>query len=378
MPGPNTRCVHAGERPDSRTGALVVPIHQTTTFRFPELADGAPSDYIYSRYDNPSLQSVEEKVASLEGADGAYLFASGMGAIQAACLTVLKPGDVLAVQQGCYGGTMALFHTELERLGIRVEVFHHRGGELPDDTRLLWLESITNPLLDVADIEAWAARAHAAEAVVAVDATFASPILQRPLHLGADMSIHSATKYLNGHADVTAGVVATGEELLTQLWERRRNLGATLDPHAAYLVGRGIKTLGLRLREQCANAQALAEFAADHARVEAVHYPGLADHPDHATARRLLNGGFGGMLTLDLGSFDAARALRRRVGLFAPAASLGGVESLISLPLETSHAYTTAEDRHAQGVTDGLVRLSVGIEDIEDLKADLSQALAAG
>ncbi len=377
MTGLNTRCVHAGERPDARSGAITVPIHQSTTFRFPELEDGSPSGYIYSRYDNPSLQSVEEKVASLEGADGGYLFASGMGAIQATCLSLLKPGDVLAVQQGCYGGTMALFRDELARLGIQVEVFHHRGGELPEGARLVWMESITNPLLDVADIENWAHRAHAAEATLAVDATFASPVLQKPLALGADVSIHSATKYLNGHADVTAGVVCASESLLGRLWERRRNLGATLDPHAAYLVGRGMKTLALRVRQQCANAQALAEYAADHAQVEAVHYPGLPDHPDHAVAKRLLSGGYGGMLTLDLGSFEAARAFRRRVGLIAPAASLGGVESLVSLPLETSHAYASPDERQAQGVSDGLVRLSIGIEDVEDLKSDLAQALAA-
>lgn len=377
--GPSTAAVHAGQSSDERSGAVNVPIQQSTTFRFPEMADGSKAPYIYSRYENPSLESVEEKVAALEGAGAgrSLLFASGMGAIQAACMAFTKPGDVLAVQRGVYGGTMSYLTVELAAFGVKVvEVDAHGPPRLPNGTALVWMESITNPLLRVADPRPWAKAAHEAGARLAVDATFASPLLQKPLAMGADVAMHSATKYLNGHADVTAGVLTAAEKAVRDdLWTRRRNLGAILDPHAAYLVGRGMKTLALRMERHCSNALALAQECEGLAGVKAVHYPGLGAHPDHAVARKVLAGGFGGMLTLDLGSKARAQAFRRKVKVILPAASLGGVESLVSLPLETSHAYTSAEKRRADGIADGLVRISIGIEDVADLAADLRQAV---
>lgn len=376
--GPSTTAVHAGEEPDARSGAVNVPVHQSTTFWFPQLPDGRKAPYIYSRYENPSLESVERKLAALEGADASLVFASGMAAIQAACTSVLRPKDTLLVQRGVYGGTTAYLENDLAPTGVKVvQGPAVEAPRVPRGTKLVWMESITNPLLRVADVPAWADAAHDAGALLAVDATFATPLLQRPLDLGADIVMHSATKSLNGHADVTAGALSCGKELRDGLWTRRRNLGAVLDPHAAYLLGRGMKTLALRVERQCGNAWALAQACEEMPGVAAVHYPGLASHPDHKTARRLLGGGFGGMLSLDLGSKANAVRFRRRLRVITPAASLGGVESLCSLPLETSHAYTPAARRRADGITDGLVRVSVGIEDIEDLVADVDQALRA-
>jgi cystathionine beta-lyase/cystathionine gamma-synthase len=376
-PGPSTQAVHAGEAPDPRSGAVNVPITQSTTFLYPELADGSKAPYIYSRYENPSLEAVERKVAAFEGANHALLFASGLGAIHAAAAALVKPGQTLAVQRGVYGGTSSLFAAELAPMGIKVaEIDAHGPTRLPKGTALVWMESITNPVLRVADPRPWAEAAHDAGARLVVDATFATPLLQKPLALGADVSMHSATKYLGGHADVTAGVLSTSDDGLREsLWTRRRNLGAILDPHAAYLVGRGMKTMALRVERHCSNAWALAQECEGMPGVAAVHYPGLPSHPDHATARKVLAGGFGGMLTLDLGTKANAVAFRRRVRLLTPAASLGGVESLVSLPLETSHAYASAEKRRSDGVGDGLVRVSVGIEDAADLVADVRQAV---
>jgi cystathionine beta-lyase/cystathionine gamma-synthase len=376
-PGPSTLAVHAGEATDPASGAVNVPVTQSTTFRYPELEDGSKAPYIYSRYENPSLESVERKLAALEGAGHSLLFASGMAAIQAACVAAVKPGQVLAVQRGVYGGTTAYLSSELAPYGVKVvEVDAHAEPRLPKGTALVWLESITNPLLRVADPRPWAEAVHEAGALLAVDATFATPLLQKPLALGADVAMHSATKYLGGHADVTAGALSCNDPGLREsLWARRRNLGATLDPHAAYLAGRGMKTLALRVERHCANAWALAQECEGLRGVAAVHYPGLPGHPDHAVARKVLAGGFGGMLTLDLGSKARAQAFRRKVRVILPAASLGSVESLVSLPLETSHAYAPAEKRRADGVADGLVRISVGIEDAADLAADLRQAV---
>lgn len=378
MPGASTKAVHGGETPDPRTGAVNVPVTLSTTYLYPEMADGKPAPYIYSRYSNPSLEAVEQKLAGLEDAKRSLLFASGMAAIQAACQATLQQGDTIAVQRGVYGGTSAYLRDELARWGVTVAPFDaHAKPALAKGTKLVWMESITNPVLRVADIPTWAKAARKAGAKLAVDATFASPLLQRPLEMGADLVMHSATKYLGGHSDVTAGALSTNDTALgDSLFLRRRNMGPTLDPHAAYLLGRGMKTLALRLERQCSNALALAEAASSMKGVATVHYPGLKSHPDHAVAKRMLTGGFGGMLTLDLGSLKRAQTFRRKIRLIVPAASLGGVESLVSLPIETSHAYATPESRRADGVGDGLVRVSVGIEDIEDLVADVKRGLA--
>jgi cystathionine beta-lyase/cystathionine gamma-synthase len=377
MPGLSTRAVHAGDEADPRTGAVNTPVHLSSTFWYPELPGGGKSDYIYSRYTNPTLEAVERKVASLEGASRTLLFSSGMGAIAAACTSILRPGDTLAHQAGIYGGTAAFFRDHLGKWGVRPHALAPAGAaKVPKGTRLVWMESITNPLLRVADVEAWADAAHDAGALHGVDATYASPALQRPLSLGADVVMQSATKYLGGHADLIAGVLSwsKGFAPAEDVWRARRDWGATLDPHAAFLLGRGAKTLAVRIERQCANAAALAKAASAMKGVKAVHYPGLASHPDHATAKRLLPDGFGCAVTIDLGTLAAAQRFRRRVKVIAPAASLGGVESLVSLPVETSHAYATAAQRKAEGIGDGLLRISVGIEDAEDIVADVRQA----
>ena len=376
MPGPATQAVHAGEEPDPRTGAVNVPVHLSSTYWYPELPDGSPSAYIYSRYTNPSVESVERKLAALEGAGGSAITASGMSATLVACLAATGPGDGVAVQGGGYGGTVALLRDELARIGLALHLL--RPGteppKVPKGTRLVWMESMTNPLLRVADVRAWADAAHDAGALLGVDATFASPVLQRPLALGADLAMHSGTKYLGGHTDLIAGALSwpTDSPLAAAVQRARRNTGPTLDPHAAYLLGRGMKTLPLRVERHCQNAMGLAK-ACEEAGL-GVHYPGLASHPDHEVAARVLDGGFGGVLTLDLGTFEAARTFRRRLKVVSPASSLGGVESLASLPLETSHSYASAEQRRAEGVGDGLVRVSVGIEDLEDILGDVLQA----
>lgn len=377
MPGDSTNAVHAGERTDPRTGAVNQPVTLSATYRYPELEDGSKAPYIYSRYTNPSVESVEEKAAALEGSRHALLFASGMAAIQSACVELLSPGDTMAVQRGGYGGTLAYLTGELAKFGVKVHLFDaHAKPALPKGTKLVWMESITNPLLRVADIPAWAKAAHKMGAKLAVDATFASPLVQRPLALGADLVMHSATKWLGGHSDVTAGLLCTDDAKLREgLYLRRRNLGPTPDPHAAYLVGRGAKTLALRMERHVANAEALAEACEAMKGVKAVHYPGLASHPDHKVAQRVLASG-GGMLTLDLGTLKAAVAFRRKVRIIIPASSLGGVESLVSLPVETSHAYATAAERKSLGIGDGLVRISVGIEDLDDLVADVRRGVA--
>jgi cystathionine gamma-synthase len=377
VPGDSTNAVHAGERTDPRTGAVNQPVTLSATYRYPELEDGSKAPYIYSRYANPSVEAVEEKAAALEGSRHALLFASGMAAIQAACVELLRPGDTVAVQQGGYGGTVAYLTTELAKFGVQVHPFDaHAAPRLPKGTRLVWMESVTNPLLRVADVPAWAKAAHKAGARLAVDATFASPLVQRPLRLGADLVMHSATKWLAGHSDVTAGLLCTDDKALHgQLYLRRRNLGPTPDPHAAYLVGRGAKTLALRLERHVANALALAKACEAMKQVKAVHYPGLPSHPDHKVAKRVLASG-GGMLTLDLGTLKAAQRFRRNVRVIIPASSLGGVESLVSLPIETSHSYNTAAQRKALGIGDGLVRISVGIEDLDDLVADVERGLS--
>ncbi len=378
MSGASTNAVHAGETPDPRTGDVNVPIHLSSTFWYPELPGGGKSGYIYSRYTNPSVEAVEEKLAALEGAEGSLLFSSGMGAIMSACTALLQPGDTIAVQAGIYGGTTAFLRDELARYGVKVHMLAEVARPtVPVGTKLVWMESITNPLLRVAHVPEWAAAAHDAGARLCVDATFASPILQRPLSLGADMVMHSASKYLGGHSDLVAGALSWRKKagVRDAIWRVRRNWGPGLDPHAAYLLGRGMKTIALRMGKHSENAQELAEAAGEMPGVRAVHYPGLSDHPDRATTKRVLPDGCGGVITLDLGTLKAAQRFRRKVKVIAPAASLGGVESLVSLPIETSHAYASAPEREALGISDGLVRISVGIEDIDDLIADVSKAV---
>ncbi|MGB1585761.1 MAG: trans-sulfuration enzyme family protein [Thermoplasmatota archaeon] len=358
-----TDAVHGGERPDPIHGAANQEIVHSTTYRYPERRDGSHAPYIYTRYDNPTVEALEAKLAQLEHADGALAFASGMAAIQAVCQAFCKPGDTLAVMRGVYGGTMAYLREELEPMGVHVHVFDADGPRsVPDGTTVVWMESITNPLLRVPDVKAWAEVAREVGARLCVDATFATPVLQRPLDLGAHIVVHSGTKYLGGHTDVMSGFIVHRQQDRDALWTTRRNLGAVLDPLAAYLVARGMKTLPLRMAAHGANANMIAKALEGHPKIKAVH---------HAT----LPAGPCGMVTLDLGSEESAIAFRRATRLLTPAASLGGVESLVSLPIETSHAYATDAQRAAEGITSGLVRISVGIEDGADLLADIEQAL---
>lgn len=371
-----TLAVHAGEQSHA-SGAINTPIVASTTYRYPEAADGSRAEYIYSRYDNPTVQALEQKVAALEGAAHGLAFASGMAAIAALCHTYLRPGDTIAVMEGVYGGTTAYLERELAPMGIRVvRINAFADATLPEGTRMVWLESISNPLLRVPDISSWARRAHDADALLAVDATFAGPVLHQPLALGADFSIHSATKTLGGHGDVTAGILLTNQDP-EAIWVTRRNHGATLDPHTASLTMRGIKTLHLRVKAQSEAALDLAQRLSEHAAVAAVHYPGLERHAEHEHAAASMGGLYGCVVTIDVGSLEAAVSFRRAIQVITPAASLGGVESLASLPVETSHAYASADERAALGITPGLVRLSIGVEHVDDLWADLGQALHA-
>lgn len=382
-----TRAVHAGHAPEPQTGAHVQPIYATSTFNYgtaergARLFAGEESGYFYSRLSNPTVRAFEEKVASLEGAADAVAFGSGMGAASAIALTFLKSGDEVAFMGPLYGGTEGLLRGILGRFGVTV----HDAADLNDlkrvvneKTRLVWLESPTNPTLRVVDLNAAADIAHAVGALVVVDNTFSTPYLTRPLELGADLVMHSATKYLSGHGDVIAGVVAANADLSAELrLHGLRHVGSVLGPFEAHLLLRGMKTLPLRMEAHCAGAHALAEAVKDHPAVQAIHYPGLPQHPGHDLAARQMNGKFGGLVSLDLGTQEAAWRFLNALKLFTQAVSLGDVESLSSHPASTTHQLLGEETLARQGVTPGLVRLSVGIEDAADLIGDVRQALDA-
>ncbi|WP_216323901.1 trans-sulfuration enzyme family protein [Deinococcus aestuarii] len=384
LAGFRTRAVHAGHGLDPVTGAHAVPIYATSTFgygsaeRGARLFAGEEQGYFYSRLSNPTVRAFEEKVASLEGAEDAVAFGSGMGAASAVALTLLASGDEVAFVGPLYGGTEGLLRDILGRFGVTVR----EAGDLEalraavnDRTRLVWLETPTNPTLKVLDLRAAAEVAHAAGALVVVDNTFATPYLTRPLEHGADLVMHSATKYLGGHGDVIAGVVAARAELVAELrLHGLRHVGSVLGPQGAALLLRGLKTLPLRMEAHCANAAALAEALQGHPALRALHYPGLPTHPGHAVAARQMRA-FGGLLSLDLGTREAAFAFLDGLRLFTQAVSLGDVESLSCHPGSTTHHLLGEETLARQGVTPGLVRLSVGIEDAEDLIADVRAAL---
>jgi len=383
-----TLCIHAGRRPGPEDGAVVTPIYQSATF-VPGEADRAllregrvAETRFYSRYGNPTVAALERRLAALDGAAGARCFASGNAAMHAALMATALPGGHVVAAERIYGGTRRLLEGCLEAAGGSVDFVDIDDRAAVEaafrpDTRLLLCESLANPTLEVADLPTLARLAHDHGARLAVDATYATPILQRPLALGADVVVHSASKYLGGHADLIAGVVAGGEELLARVTDWRMDAGGCLDPHTAFLIDRGVKTLALRMRAHQEGARALADFLEGHPRVVAVAYPGLASSPQHARARELLSGG-GGMLSFTLDGDDeaAARVLDRlRVALAAP--SLGSVETLVSQPATSSHAHMSAEERAAIGIHPGCVRVSVGIEAPADLVADFAQALEA-
>jgi cystathionine gamma-lyase/cystathionine beta-lyase/cystathionine gamma-lyase/homocysteine desulfhydrase len=373
----DTVCLHAGQEPDPSTGAIVTPIYQTSTYVQDEL--GKHKGYEYARTQNPTRAALEANLAAIESGRGAIAFASGMAAIGAVA-SMLESGDHVIVSSNVYGGTFRLFEQVLNRYQLTFSYIDTADLGAVDNafapnTRMLFVETPSNPAMRLTDLAASAELAHRHNARLVVDNTFASPVLQRPIELGADLVVHSTTKYLNGHSDSVGGAVITARDEDTAWLKFVQNAaGAILGPFDSWLVLRGTKTLAIRMARHSLNGQALAEFLEAHPKVKAVYYPGLPSHPQHDLARKQMSG-FGGMLAFDLGSLDAARAVLNSVRLASLAESLGGVETLISHPATMTHASVPAERRRALGITDGLVRVSVGIEDIEDLKEDLGQAL---
>ena len=381
-----TRAIHAGQRPDPSTGAIMPPIYATSTYV--QSSPGVHQGLDYGRSHNPTRWAWERNVADLEGGEVAYAFASGLAAI-ATVLELLPAGAHVISGDDIYGGSFRLF----DKVRRASAGHHYRYVDLSDpgnleaaitpQTRLLWVETPTNPLLKLADLQALAAIAKRHGILCACDNTFASPFNQRPLELGFDIVVHSATKYLNGHSDVIGGVaIVGGGEALAPVRERlgflQNSVGAIAGPFDSFLALRGLKTLALRIERHNHNALALAQWLERQPQVARVHYPGLPSHPQHALAQRQMVGGFGGMISLDLATnLAGARRFLEAVKIFALAESLGGVESLIEHPAIMTHATIPAETRAALGIGDALVRLSVGVEDVEDLRDDLAQALAA-
>ena len=387
--GLSTLSVHGagtGDEGPSPSTPTAPPIYQTSVYTFPDLAsldavqDGTARGYMYGRYGLPNHTALERAVAALEGAEAALACASGMGAIAAALLAALSGGGKVAAARDVYGGTYGLLE-ELGRFGVRttwVDAGNLAEVEaaLGEGCRLLLVETLSNPLVRVADLPALAAAANRAGAFFLVDNTFATPCLCRPLGHGADAVVHSATKFLGGHGDLTAGVLVGTAAFIREARRVAMRFGPTLGPHDAWLAVRGMKTLSLRMARTCENALALAAFLAGHPKVTAVHYPGLPSHPGHSLARRLLTGGFGGVLAFELrGGLAASDALVKALRLITLVPSLGGVATTLSHPVKTSHRGLSPAERERLGVRDGLLRLSVGIEDAPDLTADLTQAL---
>jgi cystathionine gamma-lyase len=378
QPGFATRAVHVGQGPDAATGAVVQPIHLATTFA--QEGIGRHGGFEYSRSNNPTRQQLETCLASLEGGSHGLAFASGLAATTTAML-LLDPGDHVVYMEDAYGGTFRLFNRVMARYGLTFSaVDATRPGAIEqamtDRTRLVWIESPTNPLLRVVDIAAAAAAAHRRGAWLAVDSTFASPYIQRPLELGADIVMHSSTKYLGGHSDVLGGCLVTSDDRLAEPLRFHQNAaGAVPSPFDCWLLLRGLKTLALRVQRQSDNAQAIAEHLVAQPSVRAVHYPGLASHPQHELASRQMGGVYGGVVSFELGDDAAAVRVLEALRLFTLAESLGAVESLAEHPGLMTHASVPVEERRRIGLRDGLLRLSVGIEDLDDLLADLDEAL---
>ena len=373
-----TICIHAGQEPDAGTGAIITPIFQTSTYVQEEL--GKHKGFEYARTQNPTRSALEANIAAIEGGTAAYAFASGMAAIDA-ITTMLEAGDHVVVTDNTYGGTFRLFDKVLRKYKLEFSYVDTSQPELIEaamqpNTKMVFVETPTNPVLRLTDIRKAAGIAHKRNAKLVVDNTFASPVLQRPIELGADLVTHSTTKYLNGHSDSIGGIViATRDEDVQWLKFIQNAAGAILSPFDSWLVLRGTKTLAIRMAQHNVNGMALAEFLSKHPKVTNVIYPGLKSHPQHDLAKAQMRG-FGGMISFDVGSFEAARDVCNRVKLMSLAESLGGVETLISHPASMTHASVPPERRQAIGLTDSLVRISAGIEDPQDLINDLTQALA--
>jgi len=380
---PETEAVRGGTDLHKKNGPLATPIYQTSTF---EVTDSdqqvraTSTDMFYTRYGNPTHTVAEKAIAELEGVDAALLFASGMNAITTAMLSLLKSGDHVVAQRDIYGGATKFFSQWLPKFGIEttfvdtVEYDQHARA-IQRNTKLLYMESPTNPTLRVVDLRQVTALARQHNLITFIDSTFATPINQRPADFGIDLIMHSGTKYFAGHSDLICGIVAGRQDLVQKIHETRTTLGGTMDPHAAWLLLRGIKTLAVRVQRHNENALRVARFLAQHARVRRVHYPFLEGHPQRALAMEMMHGG-GGVLSFEVdGTGEDARRLSEALHLFTLAPSLGGVDSLVTIPVLTSHGMISAEHRQKMGVTDQLIRLSVGIENADDLIADLEQAL---
>jgi cystathionine gamma-synthase len=382
---PNTESVRGGDGLEKRNAPVVPPIYQTSTFQVVDSEEQvrvADTDMYYTRYGNPTHTVVEKAIAQLEGADSALLFASGMNAITTSILALVKSGDHIVAQRDLYGGatkflSMWLPKFDVETTFVDTTDYDQYTRAIRPNSKLLYLETPTNPTLRVVDLRTAVALARERKLITLVDSTFATPINTRPAEFGIDIVLHSGTKYLGGHADLTCGVAAGRRDMISKIRETRITLGGVMDPHAAFLLLRGIKTLAVRVERQNESALRIAEFLARHPKVRSVHYPFLQGHPQRALAIEQMKGG-GGMLSFEVeGRGEDAKKLSEALHLFTLATSLGGVESLVSIPIITSHAMISPEHRQKMGVTEQLIRLSVGIENTDDLIADLEQALAA-
>jgi len=382
---PETAAVRGASEMQKKNGPVAPEIYQTSTF---EVADNeeqirvTTTDRYYTRWGNPTITLAEQTVAALEGTEAALVFASGMGAITTTILSLLKAGDHIVAQRDLYGGVTKFFSGWLPKLGIETTLvdtteYEQYARAIRPSTKLLYLESPTNPALRIVDMKKMAALSRQHGLISMIDSTFGTPINQHPAEYGIDLAMHSGTKYLSGHADLTCGVISGRRDLIEQVGESRKTLGNCMDPHAAWLLIRGLKTLAVRVARQNENALRVAEFLEQHAKVRRVHYPFLKSHPQYAIAREQMSGG-SGMVTFEVdGSGDDARRVSEAMKLFTLATSLGGVESLVSIPVLTSHAMISDEQRAQMGVSEQMVRLSVGIEALEDQIEDLEHALEA-
>jgi cystathionine beta-lyase/cystathionine gamma-synthase len=374
--GFSTDCIHAGNEPEEQTGAVSVPIFQTSTYVQPEL--GRHKGYEYARTQNPTRSALEANLAALERGKHAHCFASGMSATDTV-FRMLEKGDHVVAGENMYGGSYRLFSRVCEKFGLEFTYVDTSNvanvkSALRDNTKIVFLETPTNPMMTITDIGACAEVAHQRGTLVVVDNTFCSPYLQRPIELGADIVVHSTTKFLNGHSDSVGGVVVSNsDEIAEKIGFLQNAVGAILSPFDSWLVLRGVKTLAVRMKRHEENGGAMANYLANHAKVQKINYPGLPDHPQHELAKRQMNG-FGALISFELGSYANAKNFLDRVRLCSLGESLGGVETLISHPESMTHASVPAETRQRLGITPGLVRISVGIEDIEDLIGDLENA----
>jgi len=380
---PETESVHGGASLDKRNAPMAQPIYQTSTFQVTDSDQqlrATHTDMFYTRYGNPTHTAVESRIAEMEGADAALLFASGMNAITTSILALVKSGDHIVAQRDIYGGVTKFLSAWLPKLGVETTFvdttdYEQHARAIRPNTRLLYLESPTNPTLRVVDLRKPVAIAKEHQIITLIDSTFATPINQRPAEFGIDLVLHSGTKYFGGHTDLICGVAAGRRDLIDEIHHTRTTLGGTMDPHAAFLLLRGIKTLAVRVERQNESALRIAEFLSQHGKVRSVNYPFLNGHPQRALAIGQMKGG-GGVLSFEVdGTGEDAKRLSEALHLFTLAPSLGGVESLVSIPVLTSHAMISAEHRQKMGVTEQLIRLSVGIENADDLIADLDQAL---